>query len=229
MVLSVDFNKKTTLALILQACLEVGPDTGIAGSILRDAHADTQQVAFMTRITRALNDALGRIRESWQNGTAICLLACLATRLCLSPSHSISDMLLEYHVQLRTVSIGWARMLLQKVNRSEADQERQEWMQRILMTALICVVTFNVGEAHLRLVLSDSQSLATLVESDVLARTYLPASGRPADPVALQLMYRWHTVMYQARDIVADEVINKEMEDWATPSSSSGQTTRRPT
>ena len=209
---SVDLNKKPTFALILQACLEAGPAAGGlegVGTIWREAHNDTQNATFLNRILQALDEALERVRESWQNGIALCLLACLATRLLfLSPSADISTRLLGFLSQVREISIGWARQLLDKLNHSEVDRERQEWAQRVLKAALICAVTFDVGEVHLAATLNDSRDLAVFVESAVLARNHLPASERPSDSIALQLVHRWHTVMYQAREAVVEEVLN---------------------
>ncbi|KAK4153473.1 hypothetical protein C8A00DRAFT_33763 [Chaetomidium leptoderma] len=210
---SVDLNKKPTFALILQASLEAGPDAGVFGgadSILRRAHIDTQDEPFMSRILQAMVEALERVRESWQNDIALCLLVCLSTRLLsLSPSAETSNTLLKNLAQLRRVSIAWARVLLDKLNHSDVDRERQEWTQRLLMAALICAATFNMGENHLASVLDDPQDLAFFVESAVLARNHLPASGRPSDPIALQLAHRWHAVMYQARDLVMEEVMDR--------------------
>ncbi|GAB1314706.1 hypothetical protein MFIFM68171_04916 [Madurella fahalii] len=211
---SLDLNKKATLALILQACLEAGPDAkSVEGAdpIRREAHADTQEEVFMNNILQALSDALERVRESWQNDTALCLLTCLATRLLyLSPSTAISSSLLKYLGQLRRVSIAWARLIAAKVTNSKAEPGCQEWARRLLRVALICAATFNMGKQCLVLVLGDPGDLAILVESAALARNHLPAAGRPSDPIALQLMYRWHVAMYQARLVVTREVVEEQ-------------------
>lgn len=209
---AVDFNKKSTFALIMQACLEAGPvDAKVAGSLWRDAHGDTQDEIFINQMPQALDEALERIRESWQNDTALCLLTCLATRLLsVSPSPGISDGLLKCLTKLREASITWSRQLLEKLNASNEHEERQEWARRLLMAALICVATFNVGEVHLASVLSSPHELSVLVEATVLARNHLPSSGRPSDPIALQLVHRWHMVMYQARASLANETMNND-------------------
>ncbi|KAH6619158.1 hypothetical protein B0J18DRAFT_481466 [Chaetomium sp. MPI-SDFR-AT-0129] len=192
------------------ACLEAGPvDAKVAGSLWREAHGDTQDESFMKKMLQALDEALERIRESWQNDTALCLLACLATRLLsVSPSLGISDGLLKYLMKLREASIKWSRQLLEKLNASNEHEQRQEWARRLLMAALICAGTFNVGEVHLASVLNSPHELSVLVEATVLARNHLPSSGRPSDPIALQLVHRWHIVMYQARASLINETKN---------------------
>ncbi|KAK3374532.1 hypothetical protein B0T24DRAFT_577590 [Lasiosphaeria ovina] len=197
------------------ACLEAGPqpDSGSGGraaSIWREAHLDTQKESFMNQILPSLRDALLRVRESWQNNISLCILTCLATRLlALSPSADIASALLEYLGQLRDVSITWTRLLRDKLDKSDNTLDRQRWIDRLLVAALTCGTTFSMGGAHLGAVLNDPDNLSRLVKSAVLARNHLPPSGRPADTIALQLMQRWHAVMYRARHLVAREVIDR--------------------
>ncbi|KAK0613589.1 hypothetical protein B0T14DRAFT_591458 [Immersiella caudata] len=213
---SLDFNKQQTLALILQACLEAGPqsDSGSGNhvdSIWRVAHTDTQKETFMSRILSSLREALLRVRESWQNNIALCVLTCLATRLlALSPSADVSSGILEYLGQLREVSIGWARLLRDKLDKSNSSSDRETWINRLLMATLTCAATFGVEEVHLEHVLSDPHNLSWLVESAVLARNYLPPSGRPANAICLQLMQRWHTAMHRARHLVARQILHQK-------------------
>ncbi|KAK4160024.1 hypothetical protein QBC43DRAFT_326010 [Cladorrhinum sp. PSN259] len=209
---SVDFNKKQTLALILQACLEVGPqrDSGHVDLIWRVAHIDTQKQPFLNRILSAMGEALQRVRESWQNDVALCVLISLATRLLsLSPSPDISAALLGYLGQLREVSIAWARLLLNKLNDSDNVADNQRWTAKLVMAAMMCGATFNMERVHLESVLEDSNCLSLLVESAVLARNHLAPSGRPTDDIALQLMQRWHTAMYRTRHLVTKQIMGE--------------------
>ncbi|KAK0643172.1 hypothetical protein B0T16DRAFT_391740 [Cercophora newfieldiana] len=62
---SLDLNKTTTLALILQACLEAGPPgraTAGFDPVLREIHADIRGEIFMGTILQALSGALERAR-----------------------------------------------------------------------------------------------------------------------------------------------------------------------
>ncbi|KAK4449026.1 hypothetical protein QBC34DRAFT_351713 [Podospora aff. communis PSN243] len=206
---SLDFNRVQTFALILQACLEAGPQAE-SRSIWREAHVDTQKGSFMNQIMPALSEALLRIRESWQNNVGLCILTCLATRLlALSRSADISAALLDYLGQLRHVSMSWAKLLRDKLDKSCSTLDRERWIERLLLAALTCGATFNMGAAHLEQVLSDPNSLAWLVESNVLVRNHLPPSGRPAHIIGLQMMQRWHAVMYRARHLVATQVLER--------------------
>ncbi|KAK3367194.1 hypothetical protein B0T24DRAFT_581750 [Lasiosphaeria ovina] len=204
---SVGMNKYETFTLMLQACLEVGPRNGINyDSIFRQAHCDTQHATFMGRILEAMNIALDRVQESWQNDVAVSILVCLATRLLsLSPSHVISAGLLEFLGKVRRVSIGWARLLLDKRNRGN-NQGRKEAASWLLVAALICAATFNIGAEHLGSVLEDPDNLALLAECSMLAQNHLP--GQVDDLLALQLVHRWRKALFDARTIIVDEVID---------------------
>ncbi|KAK0717274.1 hypothetical protein B0T26DRAFT_775322 [Lasiosphaeria miniovina] len=189
------------------ACLEVGPRNGIdCDPIFRQAHGDTQHVAFIRRILEAMNVAIDRVQESWQNDVAVSILACLATRLLsLSPSHVVSAGLLEFLGRVRRVSIGWARLLLDKQNRGDS-QGREEAASWLLVAALICAATFNIGAEHLRSVLKDPDNLALLAECSMLAHNHLPA--KVDDLLALQLVHRWRKALFDARTIIVDEVVD---------------------
>ncbi|KAK3346903.1 hypothetical protein B0T25DRAFT_613574 [Lasiosphaeria hispida] len=205
---SLDLNKKSSFSLILQACLEAGPDT--LNTVLRDTHVDTESEQFAENMVEALYDAFNRVRESWQNDVAVCLLVCLATRLLsLSPSEAISGSLLGYLSRIRKVSIGWARQLVKKIDQSNVAHDHDTWTQRLLRTSLICASTFDVGTGHLKPVLSSPTELSILVEASILARDHFPPNWRPSDSLSLLLSHRWHKVMYQSQEIIEKSVVEQ--------------------
>ncbi|KAK4211357.1 hypothetical protein QBC37DRAFT_389750 [Rhypophila decipiens] len=211
---SIDFNKSSTFALVMQAVLEVGPDTAAAmvpESFRRETHRDTGSDSFVSQIVRALDSALERVRESWQNHVALALLTCLATRLLsVSPSDGISTALLEYLKQTRLVAIQWARALLEKLNESSVNEDRLQWVQRVLVTALIGMATFNMEEKHLSPILEEPHQLRIFIESAVMAKNHLPPSGKPLDPIAQQLGHRWHATMHRARESALRQIMEKK-------------------
>lgn len=205
---SLDLNKISTFALMMQAALEAGPDTG-TGLPCGYNHSDTQNPVFMSQMIQALSNTLERVQESWENHDTLALLASLTTRLLvLSPSDEISLRLLKYLSEVRRVSVRWARAIMEKLSRSSDDQETKDLSELLLMTALICMATFHMDQSHLSSVLADPVELSFFVESAVLARNHLPGLGVPSDPMTLQLFYRWHTTMRESRVILMREVLN---------------------
>lgn len=77
---SLNWNNASTYWLVLQACLEAGPSDHV-DLLRREAHADISNESFVRRMVDALNKALDRYRENWQNDVAVSLLTCLATRI----------------------------------------------------------------------------------------------------------------------------------------------------
>ncbi|KAL2159331.1 hypothetical protein VTH06DRAFT_2334 [Thermothelomyces fergusii] len=80
MIPSLNWNNKSTYWLVLQACLEAGPPNN-SDHLRRKTHADLGNLYFTRQMTGALNTALDRYRENWQNNVAVSLLACLGTRV----------------------------------------------------------------------------------------------------------------------------------------------------
>ncbi|KAL2192964.1 hypothetical protein P885DRAFT_64434 [Corynascus similis CBS 632.67] len=66
---SLNWNNASTYWLVLQACLEAGPSDHV-DLLRREAHADISNESFVRRMVDALNKALDRYRENWQNDVA---------------------------------------------------------------------------------------------------------------------------------------------------------------
>ncbi|KAL2186630.1 hypothetical protein L209DRAFT_711026 [Thermothelomyces heterothallicus CBS 203.75] len=77
---SLNWNHESTYWLVLQACLEAGPPDH-SDCLRRESHADLGNDVLVRRMTEALDTALDRYRENWQNNVAVSLLACLGTRV----------------------------------------------------------------------------------------------------------------------------------------------------
>ncbi|KAK3317279.1 hypothetical protein B0T19DRAFT_389380 [Cercophora scortea] len=205
---SLDLNKRSTFFLVLQACFEAGPCVRDLSSVFRDAHIDTQSHTFSTNIMAALSDALRRVGKSnWQNDISLALLARIATRLLSLIAPANSRPVLDYLQRIRTLSTAWARDLLQKLADSRSTRDRREFSGRLLIVALICLVTFDIGPDFLHSVLGSSEELAIFVEASVLARDHSPAFDYVDRAVSTLLLYRWHRVLYESEETVKKEVL----------------------
>lgn len=207
---SLDLNKDATYGLFVQACLQVGPPSQ-DHSVLREAHIDAGESVFAVRFTRALREALERIRQSWQNDSALCLFTRLATRLLsLTDAPEVASSVLEYLSEIRNVSSIWAQELLQKLNESDSDSDRDSWAHRLLKVSLICVSTFDIGCANLESVLSHPLPLATLVQSSIMIRDNLPGNEAVSEEVARQLLFLWRKVMHESHSILIAEILQHQ-------------------
>ncbi|KAK5662476.1 hypothetical protein OQA88_8387 [Cercophora sp. LCS_1] len=203
---SLDFNKRSTYALVMQASLEAGPSESHE-SPMRLAHLDAFEQGFAAKIITAISEALGRLRESWQNDTGVSLLACLTTRvLHLASCGMIANLALGSLSELRQVTITWARQLFEKLNESNVETDRSVWVKRLLLSSLVCASTFDLTLEHLKSVLGHKENVSILVKACILIHDHLPGSGDPEEPISKFLLSRWRRIMHRCCTIIATEV-----------------------
>ncbi|KAK1760199.1 hypothetical protein QBC47DRAFT_427171 [Echria macrotheca] len=203
---SLDFNRTSVFALVVQACLEAGPASP-QGSVLRCSHIDTSNEAFFKNMEVAITDALDRISESWRNSVALSVLTRLATRLLsLAPSRDASISILRYLTRIRGVSIGWAWQLAGKMEESKTDPERAVWKDKLLLVSLICASTFDVGQTHIDSIFCDSREVSLFSQAAVFICDHCPVSNLPRDPLVAILVTQWYRVMSTCESSFKEEV-----------------------
>jgi hypothetical protein len=205
---SLDWSKESTYYLILQACLEAGPSSN-DGSVHRETHTDLLNDEFVSGMVAALTDGLGRLRENWQNDIAVSLFTCLATRvLSLTTSRPLIDSLLGFLSEARSVTLKWARQLLERKASCESEGDRKNLNQQVLMAALTCTSTFDIESDLLQPLLHSVGNLGALVEAAIIAQDHLPTTGSVSNhPILLMLSHRWRRVMHRSQEFVKDEVV----------------------
>ncbi|KAK0723613.1 hypothetical protein B0T26DRAFT_811927 [Lasiosphaeria miniovina] len=193
--------------LIMQACLEAGAP-GATRHVLRMAHADAGCERYAGKATKALREALLRVQDSWQNETTLCLIARLSARLfSLSPSKGVSDEILELLAAIRKVSIGWVRELVRKLDENVSVSHRDSLSRRILMSSLICAITFDVGAEPLHSVLNSGDNLSIYTEVAASVHDHLPGDGVPSERIPRCLFDRWQRISHLSYTTVTEEVI----------------------
>ena len=204
---SLNWTKESTFYLVLQACLEAGPSSS-GRSVCRETHADLVNDDFVRKTVAALDEALDRFRENWQNDNAVCLLTCLATRvLSLTTSRPLIDSLLKFLSKARNVALKWARQLLERKASCSSDADRKDLIQRVLMAALTSASTFDIESGLLEAVLHCEADLGALVEAAVISHDHLPTTTSVSNSVLLMLSHRWRRVMHKSQDFVKNEVV----------------------
>ncbi|KAK4120622.1 hypothetical protein N657DRAFT_665989 [Parathielavia appendiculata] len=186
-------------------CLEAGPYTKF-NLVFRQAHADLSNAKFVRNLVAALNDSLRRYCENWQNDVAVSLLICIATKvLSMATSRPLVDGLLAFLSQARVVTIKWARHLLARRANCGTEKGQEELTQRVLMVAVTCTSTFDVGSDHLEVIIHSRGDLGALVESTIMVYDHRPAEGAASTPVLTLLLQRWHRIMHRSMGFVKKE------------------------
>jgi hypothetical protein len=129
------------------------------------------------------------------------------------PLHDRAQAGLEIFGQLRSKSLEWSRVLLQKRDASNSADERQDFSRRVVTMALICCCTFDVGTLHLETVLSDDDdaaAAAVLLESSIIITEDTSPDGYPrSDPLLAILFPRWRRISFEAEAFLRKKIVNQ--------------------
>jgi hypothetical protein len=207
---SLDWNQEQTYWLVLQACLEAGPYSKFSPGF-RKSHADLSNPKFVRSIVETLNASIRRSGENWQNNVAVSLLTCLATRvLSLTTSRPLVHSLLAFLSQARTVTIKWARQLLDRRASCNTEKDQKELDERALMAALTCTSTFDVKSDLLQDLLSSPEDLGALAEAAIIAHDNMPARRDALSPILLFLSHRWRRITHRSLSFVRNEAVERK-------------------
>ncbi|KAF4634555.1 hypothetical protein G7Y89_g3550 [Cudoniella acicularis] len=204
---TLNFNKPESFFLIMQAANEAGPRKG--DGWLRDAHDIVADESFSQVLLSGLRDGMSRIRENWESDVSLCIFVSLATRLLsISPSQAIQAACLVYLADIRRTSIKWARILLENLGKTNSVDERGDLNRRVLMMALICHATFDVGDAHLPSVLSVPEEASLLLESSMITAEHNSPHTNSSDPILVIFLHRWRKLSYEVEALLKEEILN---------------------
>lgn len=210
---TLDFNKVDTLYLVLQTANEAGPSVG--DGPLRQSHAILDDETFGLRLIDALEDAFARVSKNWDNHVSWCIYLSLATRLfSMSTRNTVRIHCLSFLSEIRHRAISCVRDLRKSIEESDSVQGRKNLSKQALLLALICHVTFDIGNA-LPVVLADVKEASILVAASIfiaeLTAGEVPrdVSEIEVDPVMNLLLYRWRRLSYTAEDFLRGTIAHK--------------------
>ncbi|KAK3987321.1 hypothetical protein QBC44DRAFT_400356 [Cladorrhinum sp. PSN332] len=202
---SLDWNRVSTYALVMQACTEAGPPK--AGSELREAHTDLQNKELQRKLVDALEKSFQRICWSWQNINAASLLACVALRiLSLATNSEVRRLILQFLSQIRKQSIKWIRTLITRRTGTSSPEERQELDGSILSAALICLLTFDIPFASLPSALCRPRNLRYLVEAAISVHHHMPTKKTLSTPILRHLWYRRGRIVHRSSVVIQTKI-----------------------
>lgn len=159
---AIDLNKVETLAFVWQLIEQCGP-----ASITwrRATHGRLEDERFLRRCVACLTACLGRIKESWESRLALATLTLVATRLLSLGCSSLSSPFLDFLALSRDVSCGWQRTLRQKAITSQDYETRLGLFRRTREAAFVCLLSFDVDDKHLAILLQNPDTARFYWES----------------------------------------------------------------
>ena len=203
---NLSFNTESVCTLITQAVWQAGSN---GTSELRNAHLVLRDAPFCIELLATIGKVLKSISANWKSDDAMLLLITIVLRVTsLSSDPSIIDKALDLLRNMRSVSRDWVSILT-SINYVEPEQN-SKLQQRLLKTAILCKMTFNVDTPYLTRVMSTADDLKTWVECSIYVRNNSPGEAkrlpRDLDRLRLHDMKSSHALQFTIRQLSLDDI-----------------------
>ncbi|KAF2757894.1 hypothetical protein EJ05DRAFT_464797 [Pseudovirgaria hyperparasitica] len=206
---TLDFSKKETSALILQLINQAGPNT--QNEITRSSHEPVLDESFGLKFMTKLGEALARVKQNVESSHAVKIFISLASRiLSLTASVTVEAECLEFLSAARAIAFTWLIGLRNNANMFTEETARGEQTDRAVEIATAVVMTFEVEQRHLDVLLSSTQEAAMLLQSAIVCREWTDSNRDTGDHLLLACIHRWRKLMYQCRSRLAEHITEQE-------------------
>ncbi|KAL6790980.1 hypothetical protein J3E68DRAFT_411742, partial [Trichoderma sp. SZMC 28012] len=204
----VDFNKSDTALMIMQIIDQAGPPHD--GFTFRASHQQLCDDCFVQRLLEGLSHSVDRIHKNWESFVALRAFIAIAIRaLSCSPTSTLEEKYHQFLGRCRQVVMNWITLLQGKLSGYDNEEQRQEFYLIISQMALICIVSFDVDEKHLRLMLSDAEQVDILIHSSIIIQDLSHGVGKCTEPFYTDLLLQKQRVMYRSHEFILIETLHK--------------------
>ncbi|EME77662.1 uncharacterized protein MYCFIDRAFT_84294 [Pseudocercospora fijiensis CIRAD86] len=162
----VDFKKVETSLVILQCIYQAGPP-GVVRSVLRESHAifnDDDKALF---ILEQLSLAIQRVKENWESAQALSTFVAIAARI-LSLNKNARSASLKCLETARHITASWLQSLCDKAHLATDHVDRTAFANKAVEVALVCALTYDVGDKVLEGILKSSSNASILVQASIV-------------------------------------------------------------
>ncbi|KZF24028.1 hypothetical protein L228DRAFT_218359 [Xylona heveae TC161] len=164
---SVDWRKLETVIFAWQISHQTGPPSN---SVHRASHKVLEDDKFVFKFCTYLAQSFTRLKENWESSGAVGAFVILATRLLSLGSRENSHRYLSLLGDFRQACSKWLIPLRHGMLTTRSDEERSEFCQRTLQTALIGIQTFDVDDIFLSQLLQKPGHAAVFIEFSIAIR-----------------------------------------------------------
>jgi hypothetical protein len=194
---SIDFKEMDTALMLLQVIRQCGPRSNEC--VERDGHGDLCDEEFGSRLMRALQGVLERIKENWESRHALESFIAISSRLLsLTRSEPVITAAQQYLRSCRQVALGWAHKLRTMTREATDRDRRDEFLRQAFETALLCMTTFDVESCYLRAELQQSSQSAVFIECSMILQDTSHAAVVSGDVVQRMAVQRWRRLSHRA-------------------------------
>lgn len=190
--------------MVLQSIYQAGPPGGDDDGDLRKGHALTSQEDFAQSVLLCLEEALQRIKDSWEASQALNLFVSIARRLLsISASKKTQDRSLRYLDAARYVAFAWVGVLREKAQRVSKDSDRREYLSKAAEIALVCVDSYVVDPDHLASILDFKDHASVLFQCAMLLQESRALAAQLTDSVSKLIGLRFQRLLAAHRGILS--------------------------
>ena len=166
---NLNFNDEAVCILITQAAWQVGSTTG--SSMLRNSHADLGNPAFCKELLSTTSKLLDSIRANWKSDHTMQVLTVVTLRVfSLCNDQEVAEVAHSLLQDLRTTIYEWTNVLASILHEAEDPQHISKLQARLVKTALLGKMTFDVDEHSIRRVLATDLDLSVWVTCSMYVR-----------------------------------------------------------
>ncbi|OGM45293.1 hypothetical protein ABOM_006398 [Aspergillus bombycis] len=204
---AVDLRKVETTLFVLQTIYQSGP-RGASGTY-RESHEIISNENFTRKFIEKIENTMQSLEENWECAHALYSLICLTARvLTLSSNEGIRMTCLRLLAGMRMVSYSWVCILKEKMDETTRHQQRQFFMGKAVLVALICAGSFNIEQRDLTSILANPENLSILIHISIILDEGKNRISKELDPLALSLHMDWKRLLYHAYPTMVEQIAN---------------------
>ena len=171
---NLSFNDEAVCILITQAAWQVGSTEGL--SMLRNSHVQLGNPVFCKELLSTISKILDSIRANWKSDYTMQVLIVVTLRvLSLCTHQEVAEIACTLVLHLRTTIYEWTKILASVLHKAEDAQRISKLQARLLKTALLGKMTFDVDEQSIARILATDLDLNTWITCSMHVRNNFPS------------------------------------------------------
>ena len=174
------FNTEAVTTLFLHTAFQVGTSGENAHRI---SHRFLDGPPFCEELLAKIRSNLDTLKANWKSDYALMLLVKLTLRtLSLAPDSTVISLALDTLRRIRAITREWMEAISSLLHDATREAEVQNLQHRLLKTAMLCKLTYDVDSHHVSQVLGTDSDLSTWVIGCVMVQENIPGDAMSLPP-----------------------------------------------
>jgi hypothetical protein len=200
---TLSLDRREVQILLLQAVWQIG-EYDVSSDICT-WHQDLCDTDFGHALLSEIDNVLTNIQENWLHLISLETLSRIIARLLASATDKgIKSHALNLLKKARAIAYCWVYELAKKLEAAKDDTAANELQTLLYTAALVCRTTYDVDDAHIKVLLEGKRDVSTFLECMIRAYDNIPAkvsSGHLSD-----LMSRDRRLSHSTIDIISKRI-----------------------